>query len=116
MARNPSRWRARISGSKPVASAQAPWTRTIVGLFSSGWVAMSAPLKRCVSSDRREQYLPYAQRPQARGQGGRLDGRGRDQRGGIGNKPSWYLVSTDDRMIPPAAQREISGIAIGSGS
>ena len=23
-------------------------------------------------------------------------------------KPSWYLVSTDDRMIPPAAQRLMS--------
>ena len=23
-------------------------------------------------------------------------------------KPSWYLVSTDDRMIPPAAQRAMS--------
>src|SRR6188472_79642 len=41
MARNPSRCRARISASKPVASAHAPWTRTIVGLLSSGWVAMS---------------------------------------------------------------------------
>jgi pimeloyl-ACP methyl ester carboxylesterase len=24
------------------------------------------------------------------------------------NKPSWYLVATDDRMIPPAAQRSMS--------
>ena len=24
------------------------------------------------------------------------------------NKPSWYLVATDDRMIPPAAQRAMS--------
>ena len=24
------------------------------------------------------------------------------------SKPSWYLVATDDRMIPPAAQREMS--------
>ena len=23
-------------------------------------------------------------------------------------KPSWYLVATDDRMIPPAAQRAMS--------
>jgi len=23
-------------------------------------------------------------------------------------KPSWYLVTTDDRMIPPAAQRAMS--------
>ena len=23
-------------------------------------------------------------------------------------KPSWYLVATDDRMIPPAAQRFMS--------
>jgi pimeloyl-ACP methyl ester carboxylesterase len=23
-------------------------------------------------------------------------------------KPSWYLVATDDRMIPPAAQRSMS--------
>ena len=30
MAVNPRSRRARISGSKPVASAQAPWTRTIV--------------------------------------------------------------------------------------
>ena len=27
------------------------------------------------------------------------------------NKPSWYLVSTDDRMIPPSAQREMSARA-----
>jgi len=27
------------------------------------------------------------------------------------NKPSWYLISTEDRMIPPAAQREMSGRA-----
>jgi pimeloyl-ACP methyl ester carboxylesterase len=26
-------------------------------------------------------------------------------------KPSWYLVATDDRMIPPQAQREMSGRA-----
>src|SRR6201989_678336 len=26
-------------------------------------------------------------------------------------KPSWYLVATDDRMIPPAAQRFMSGRA-----
>ena len=25
------------------------------------------------------------------------------------NKPSWYLISTEDRMIPPPAQREMSG-------
>jgi pimeloyl-ACP methyl ester carboxylesterase len=24
------------------------------------------------------------------------------------SKPSWYLVATDDRMIPPAAQRQMS--------
>ena len=24
------------------------------------------------------------------------------------SKPSWYLVATDDRMIPPAAQRAMS--------
>jgi pimeloyl-ACP methyl ester carboxylesterase len=24
------------------------------------------------------------------------------------SKPSWYLVSTDDKMIPPAAQRAMS--------
>ena len=24
------------------------------------------------------------------------------------NKPSWYLVATDDRMIPPPAQRQMS--------
>jgi pimeloyl-ACP methyl ester carboxylesterase len=23
-------------------------------------------------------------------------------------KPSWYLVATDDKMIPPAAQRQMS--------
>ena len=28
-----------------------------------------------------------------------------------GNKPSWYLIATDDRMIPPPAQREMSGRA-----
>jgi pimeloyl-ACP methyl ester carboxylesterase len=27
------------------------------------------------------------------------------------NKPSWYLVTTEDRMIPPQAQREMSGRA-----
>jgi pimeloyl-ACP methyl ester carboxylesterase len=27
------------------------------------------------------------------------------------SKPSWYLVTTDDRMIPPPAQREMSGRA-----
>ncbi len=27
------------------------------------------------------------------------------------NKPSWYLVTTEDRMIPPEAQREMSGRA-----
>ena len=25
------------------------------------------------------------------------------------NKPSWYVIATDDRMIPPPAQREMSG-------
>ena len=28
-----------------------------------------------------------------------------------GNKPSWYLLTTEDRMIPPPAQREMSGRA-----
>lgn len=27
------------------------------------------------------------------------------------NKPSWYLITTEDRMIPPQAQREMSGRA-----
>ena len=27
------------------------------------------------------------------------------------SKPSWYLVSTEDRMIPPPAQREMSARA-----
>jgi pimeloyl-ACP methyl ester carboxylesterase len=27
------------------------------------------------------------------------------------NKPSWYLIATEDRMIPPSAQREMSGRA-----
>jgi len=27
------------------------------------------------------------------------------------NKPSWYLLTTEDRMIPPEAQREMSGRA-----
>ena len=27
------------------------------------------------------------------------------------SKPSWYLLTTDDRMIPPQAQREMSGRA-----
>jgi len=27
------------------------------------------------------------------------------------SKPSWYLVATDDRMIPPPAQREMSARA-----
>ena len=26
----------------------------------------------------------------------------------MGNKPSWYLLTTEDRMIPPPAQREMS--------
>jgi hypothetical protein len=46
MARNPWRCRARISASKPVASAHAPWTRTIVGVSAAivnsllcGWFA-----------------------------------------------------------------------------
>ena len=25
-----------------------------------------------------------------------------------GSKPSWYLVTTDDRMIPPSLQRDMS--------
>src|SRR3954469_20998835 len=45
-ARNPRSCRARICRAKPEASAQAPWTRTIVGLVSSGWVGMSAPCLR----------------------------------------------------------------------
>lgn len=28
--------------------------------------------------------------------------------GVLESKPSWYLVATDDRMIPPAAQRFMS--------
>jgi len=28
-------------------------------------------------------------------------------------KPSWYLVTTDDKMIPPPAQREMSKRAAG---
>jgi pimeloyl-ACP methyl ester carboxylesterase len=27
------------------------------------------------------------------------------------NKPSWYLITTDDRMIPPSAQEQMSGRA-----
>ena len=27
------------------------------------------------------------------------------------SKPSWYLLTTEDRMIPPAAQRAMSGRA-----
>jgi pimeloyl-ACP methyl ester carboxylesterase len=27
------------------------------------------------------------------------------------SKPSWYLVTTEDRMIPPTAQREMSARA-----
>ena len=27
------------------------------------------------------------------------------------NEPSWYLIATDDRMIPPQAQREMSARA-----
>ncbi len=27
------------------------------------------------------------------------------------SKPSWYLITTEDRMIPPQAQREMSGRA-----
>jgi pimeloyl-ACP methyl ester carboxylesterase len=29
----------------------------------------------------------------------------------MASKPSWYLVTTDDRMIPPSAQREMSARA-----
>jgi hypothetical protein len=28
------------------------------------------------------------------------------------SRPSWYLVTTDDRMIPPSAQREMSARAV----
>jgi pimeloyl-ACP methyl ester carboxylesterase len=28
------------------------------------------------------------------------------------SKPSWYLVTTEDRMIPPPAQREMSARAV----
>jgi hypothetical protein len=31
-------------------------------------------------------------------------------------KPSWYLVTTDDRMIPPAAQRAGAKVAENAGS
>jgi pimeloyl-ACP methyl ester carboxylesterase len=31
-----------------------------------------------------------------------------DRPAGVANKPSWYLVSTEDRMIPPDAPRAIS--------
>ena len=27
------------------------------------------------------------------------------------SKPNWYLITTEDRMIPPSAQREMSGRA-----
>jgi pimeloyl-ACP methyl ester carboxylesterase len=27
------------------------------------------------------------------------------------SKPSWYLVAADDKMIPPAAQRNMAGRA-----
>jgi pimeloyl-ACP methyl ester carboxylesterase len=27
------------------------------------------------------------------------------------SKPSWYLVATDDKMIPPPAQRQMAGRA-----
>ena len=30
------------------------------------------------------------------------------QRAGVAVKPSWYLVATDDRMIPPPAQRAMA--------
>src|SRR5215213_8220380 len=42
MARNPWPWRARSSASKPVASAQAPWTNTIVGVSAA--IVVTAPL------------------------------------------------------------------------
>ena len=39
-------------------------------------------------------------------------GRGRaqrhDQRAGLVDQASWYLVATDDKMIPPAVQRFMS--------
>src|SRR5215207_7225190 len=42
MARNPRACRARSSASKPVASAQAPWTNTIVGVSAA--IVATAPL------------------------------------------------------------------------
>src|SRR5215211_1563169 len=42
MARNPWACRARSSGSKPVASAQAPWTNTIVGVAAA--IVVTVPL------------------------------------------------------------------------
>src|SRR5215218_7561278 len=44
MARNPRACRARSSASKPVASAQAPWTNTIVGVAAA--IVVTAPLMR----------------------------------------------------------------------
>ena len=37
---------------------------------------------------------------------GRADRRGHRAR--LAHQPSWYLVATDDHMIPPAAQRAMS--------
>src|SRR5829696_1959300 len=48
MARNPRACRARSSASKPVASAQAPWTNTIVGVSAAMLVtAFLLTIARC---------------------------------------------------------------------
>ena len=87
MATNPRSCRARITASKPVASAQAPCTRTIVGLISSGirdtslvwprrcprWSAGTASLMPRVCPARRRQARRVSARALPAGAGGRQD-------------------------------------------
>ena len=67
----------------------------------------------------RPRQVPGVVRGRRPGRGGRVHGRlagpvGRrrprrvDHRGRLADKPSWYLVTTEDRMIPPPAQRAMS--------
>ena len=39
---------------------------------------------------------------------GRCRSRRFDQRAGLEDKPSWYLIATEDKMIPPPAQRQMA--------
>src|SRR5882724_2709705 len=62
MAVNPRSRSARISGSKPVASAHAPWTRTIVGI---ALVTVTTASSRNGSPTRHTTRLPaYTDEPE----------------------------------------------------